>query len=431
MAISPLHNATDVVTYQIALDGTILPDNVEVISIKVEHQLNYIPQAIIEIKLPDRNRSPFDLSESERFEAGTPITISAGYHSRNAVIFTGLVSGQGVNGGIDHAVLTIHCEHKAALMDIVEHTASFNDRTNADIITLVCEENGIDVEIEDTEQLYPNVLQKKQTDWDFIVQRAMLSNLLLVCEDNKVMAQKQALASEPDLKLTFRRDVQEFDLALDQSSLLKTSEAKTTKVPTKVLRDKRKQRTVAPYGTLDFQGSALARLNTPIELAGFGKLYSGKQLISGVYHTIEAKEWITSVEIGLNILSYLEVVEEEGNSNEETHENEQQAPAILEYITYDEATQELLIKDPHENEIKLSNTGISIKSQSDLHLESTGSIFLDAGANINANAAASLQGEGANITFAAQAEYKAEGAASAELSAGGITTIKGSLVNIN
>ena len=429
MAISPLHDARDVVTYQILSDGTIIPDSVEVVSIKVEQQLYSVPQAIIEIALPQRDRDPFALSENAAFAPDKSITINAGYHSREATIFKGVVSGQGVSGNGSMTILTVYCEHEAAKMDINEQSATFSDKKNSEIIAQVCGENGIEIETDDSDQMYENVFQNKKTDWDFIVQRAFLSNLLIVCEDDKVLAKKKNLGAAADIKLTFGRDVNSFDLTLDQASQLGGGRSKSAKLKTKVHKDKRGQKTTPPTGTLEFQGSALARLNTPIELAGFGDNYKGKQLISGVHHSIAAGNWTTTVEIGLDILRYLGLEEEEASTaNEGTQANE--AP-VLEYVTYDEDTETLTIKDPHQNEIVLSSDGISIKSESDLHLEAAGNILLNAGNKIDAQATGNLIGHGQQINLSSDTSFKATGLSTAELSATGTTTIKGAMVMIN
>ncbi len=433
MAISPLRDGSGVVTFKIILDGTILPDSVEVISIRTEHQLNHIPYAIIEIKLPIRDRNPFGLSENANFAPGTSVTISAGYDGRESDIFTGIVSGQAISGASSNPTLSIQCEHKAALMDLEKRSATFTDLKNAEIIAQICGENGISVETDDSGHAYASVSQVNMTDWDFIVQRAMLSDLFLVCEDDKVMLKKQGLSAKPALKLSFGKDVYDFNLVLDQSSQLKSGRSKKVeKVATKVHKNLRGQKTVPPTGTLDFPGSALAQLNTSIELADFGDYYSGKQLISGVHHTIEEGRWTTSVEVGLDIIKYLEVAEEViPSSNEDNQENGASEAAVLQYMTYDEDSETLTIKDTHQNEIVLSNEGISIKSQSDLHLEAKGSILLNADNKIDAQADGNLIGHGQTVELYSDSSFKATGASSAELSSSATTTVKGSIVMIN
>ena len=73
------------------------------------------------------------------------------------------------------------------------------------------------------------------------------------------------------------------------------------------------------------------------------------------------------------------------------------------------------VEDENGNKITLSSDGIVIESVKDLVLKATGDVKI----------------EGVNIEAAAQAEFKAEGSAGAELSTSAIAVLKGSLVQIN
>lgn len=77
---------------------------------------------------------------------------------------------------------------------------------------------------------------------------------------------------------------------------------------------------------------------------------------------------------------------------------------------------EIQIKDNHQNSIVMNSDGITLESGKDIILKSnTGDIQL----------------ESINLSGKAEMEAKIEGSASAELSASGSTTIKGSIVQIN
>ena len=74
------------------------------------------------------------------------------------------------------------------------------------------------------------------------------------------------------------------------------------------------------------------------------------------------------------------------------------------------------LEDENGNKIVLNADGIVIESASEISVTSSTDTKLEAGANLEATASA---------------EFKAEGSAAAELSAGGTTTVKGAMVNIN
>jgi Rhs element Vgr protein len=82
-----------------------------------------------------------------------------------------------------------------------------------------------------------------------------------------------------------------------------------------------------------------------------------------------------------------------------------------------------LLADENGNKIETSPSGIAMASPKDITIQATGKI------SINATADVSI--EGLNVTSKAQVALTAQGAATAELSASGNTTVKGALVTIN
>ncbi|GGA83692.1 hypothetical protein GCM10011369_27140 [Neiella marina] len=76
---------------------------------------------------------------------------------------------------------------------------------------------------------------------------------------------------------------------------------------------------------------------------------------------------------------------------------------------------ELLLSDEHGNSVKLSGDGMTLTSEGDIKLTASGDIDIQA----------------TNISMAASANFKAEGAAGADLTTSAVATVKGSLVKIN
>jgi len=79
--------------------------------------------------------------------------------------------------------------------------------------------------------------------------------------------------------------------------------------------------------------------------------------------------------------------------------------------------------DQNGNETKLSPDGISMTSPKDIKIEAKGKISI--------TATQDLSMEGLNVTAKAQVNFKAEGAAGAEISTSAIAKVKGSMVMIN
>ncbi len=84
-------------------------------------------------------------------------------------------------------------------------------------------------------------------------------------------------------------------------------------------------------------------------------------------------------------------------------------------ISLDEDEGAITIEDDNSNVITINGDGISMESAGDISLKATGDINI----------------EGTNVNIAANAEFKAEGSAGAEVSTSAIAVLKGSLVQIN
>jgi uncharacterized protein involved in type VI secretion and phage assembly len=100
-------------------------------------------------------------------------------------------------------------------------------------------------------------------------------------------------------------------------------------------------------------------------------------------------------------------------------------------IVLNDDEKSILLQDQTGNKVTLSESGITLDSPKDIALSAKGKISLDAVGNISVASKADLKQSGLNIANSAQVGFSAKGAATAELSASGQTTVKGALVMIN
>lgn len=84
-------------------------------------------------------------------------------------------------------------------------------------------------------------------------------------------------------------------------------------------------------------------------------------------------------------------------------------------IIVDEDAGVITIEDDNSNIVTLDDSGISMESAGDINIKASGDLNMEA----------------TNVSIAAQAEFKAEGSAGAEVSTSAIAVLKGSLVQIN
>jgi len=100
-------------------------------------------------------------------------------------------------------------------------------------------------------------------------------------------------------------------------------------------------------------------------------------------------------------------------------------------IVISDKEKSILVQDQTGNKLELSTSGILIDSPKDISISAKGKISLDAMGEISMSSKADVKGSGLNIEFSADVGITAKGGASAELSAGGNTTVKGAMVMIN
>lgn len=91
----------------------------------------------------------------------------------------------------------------------------------------------------------------------------------------------------------------------------------------------------------------------------------------------------------------------------------------------------ILLKDQTGNQAKLSEDGILLDSPKDITISAKGKVSISATGNVEIESKADFKADAMNITHTAKTGFTAKGNASAELSASGQTTVKGSMVMIN
>ncbi|MEM7186312.1 MAG: type VI secretion system tip protein VgrG [Bacteroidota bacterium] len=84
-------------------------------------------------------------------------------------------------------------------------------------------------------------------------------------------------------------------------------------------------------------------------------------------------------------------------------------------VVLDEDAGSIVVEDENSNSFTLDSSGVTLESGSDVNIKATGDVNI----------------EGTNVKVKANAEFKAEGSAGAEVSTSAIAVLKGSLVQIN
>jgi Rhs element Vgr protein len=349
MPSSPLIEETNLISFSILSGGNEIPSTYEVISIRIEQHINRIAEA--EIVLTDGNTADqtFKITDSSTFIPGADIEIKLGYHSKNDSIFKGVVVKQIVKvDGISGSQLHIVCKDKSLKLTTTRKNALFTDSTDSDILTKIVGNSGLSNSIVATNITHKEVIQYYVSDWDFIVNRAEINGLLVITDSGKLIVAAPAISDTPALQVQFGYDIIEFDGEIDAtfqysgvqsnawdmssqsilnasskepavnkqgdisgSALAEVLNAGTTNLNTSVGLSQDEIQTWADAallksrlsrfkGSITFQGSAKAKVNSTIKLLGLSNRFNGNAFISGVTHTINDGMWHTEVKIGLS-----------------------------------------------------------------------------------------------------------------------------------
>jgi Rhs element Vgr protein len=191
------------------------------------------------------------------------------------------------------------------------------------------------------------MVKYQANDWDFLVTRAEANGLLVYTEDGKVLAKKPLSSGSPVLTIQFGEDVLAFDCSMEarhqaadisdsswdpktqalvegkskESDLKKIGNLELKSLGSKIGLKGTSQQISEPLeqtelidwasaqlqrermngfnGEITVYGNALPKLNTLVDLKGFGTRYTGKSLISSVNHQVRAGNWRTTIGFGL------------------------------------------------------------------------------------------------------------------------------------
>lgn len=346
--ISPISEKTDLVSTNILINGSPISDLYQVISIAVEKEINRIPYARIEILDGDPAKENFEISSSKDFVPGNEITIKAGYHSKNDVIFRGLVIKHGIRIRKGRSPsLIVECRDKAIAMTIGRKSVSYSDVSDSDVFSQIAGSySGLSTDIDSTKVQIKELLQYYSTDWDFVISRADINGLVVLVDDGKVSIKKPDTGSSPVLNLSYGDTILSMESEIDARTQFKSvqcnswdhksqaiveadSEAPSLTTPGNLKRADLasvagpavyKLHTTAPLeknglqswanalmtksvlsmvsGTLSFQGNGTVKPGVMLSISGIGARFNGNIYVSGVAHTIEKGNWITKVAYG-------------------------------------------------------------------------------------------------------------------------------------
>ncbi|WP_299605408.1 type VI secretion system tip protein VgrG [uncultured Aquimarina sp.] len=348
MASSPIVEGNHLVTFTITSGGSDIPDTYQILDIKTTQEVNKIAEAEITILDGNTATQDFEITSADTFAPGAEIEISLGYESTNTSVFKGIVTKQSIKVDGSGSQLLVTCKDAVITSTVGRKNAVFLDSTDSDIIEQIAGNYSFSNAVTASTAIHEEVVQFYATDWDFIVSRAEVNGMIVYTDSGTLTVDTPDVSSDPELSLQFGYDIIELDAQIDAVSQYSSVEGNSWDMDNQALTNVTasepkvneqgnlsgstlgdvlsvtnvlntsvpitsdsvqawadaallKSRLSRFSGTIVFQGSALAKVNSLIQLQGLGDRFNGNAFISGVTHTIEDGQWHTEVKIGLSV----------------------------------------------------------------------------------------------------------------------------------
>lgn len=342
-----------VVTATIKCEGKTLPAEYELLSIEIISEVNRIPSATLVFLDGNLAKQQFALSDQAFFEPGKSVEIQLRYEGgkkTSATVFKGLVVRHNLEAAARESTLSVELQDAVVMMTKERNSAVFRQKTDADIFKSLINESGAKAgAIAPTEPKHEEIVQYYCSNWDFMLSRAEINNLLTVVKDGKVSLKKLEIAGAPKHQLEYGiTEIYSFEMEADASRQYENIESVTWDIKTQKLSQKSKAadfplvqsnlkakniadklggkayllNSAVPIdpkeskswadatmartrmsllrGVISVPGFAEVELLEVMELKGMGKRFNGKTLITGIRHTVEHSGWTTHLQFGLS-----------------------------------------------------------------------------------------------------------------------------------
>lgn len=339
-----------VVTFDLLIEGTAVPETVQVLSIAVVKEVNRVPSARIVIRDGDAATGEFATSNADEFVPGKKVEIKLGRDRQHATVFKGVILKQNVRLYEDgSANLIVECKDEAVKMTIGRRNHYYTESSDSEVIEEIIGRNsGLDKDVEATTLKHKELVQFHCTDWDFMLSRAEVIGKVVLVDDGKVQVKTPATSGQPEGIARYGDNLLEFDAEIDAPTQWKSVQARgwdyanqtlfeqtVTSAPVteagnlsgatlaevinldqlqlrhtgQVLEAELKQwadatmlksRLAKLRGRARFFGSTAIKPGQLLDIQNIGDRFNGPVYVSGIRHDVSEGDWDTNVQFGLN-----------------------------------------------------------------------------------------------------------------------------------
>lgn len=349
MASSPTLGADGPIGLIIKVEGSAIPDTLQVVSVRTRAEAGRWPEAVIVLATGSIAENEFDVSDGATFKFGNAITIAGFYgDDSDTKIFAGLITATRMRISSRRGpMLEVKARASAAKMGRVRASALYQQKKDSDIISAVLSDAGMTAQVTATQDEAADQIRHDCTDWDYLRVLSDRNGHVVLVDDKTVSSKPPDTSAAAALTVTLGVDMLEFDASVNTTETIKDAEGRSWKPASqetvtgtsgaapandwgstpasdaaaalgdrthtfdtprsleasrlKTIADARVLRSVLSgiTGTCAFQGSGKIKPGDMLEIKGVGDRYGGKAYVSGVEHEIEDGAWTTTAILGL------------------------------------------------------------------------------------------------------------------------------------
>ena len=218
----------DLCTTLIKVNGSQLPDIVQIKSIRVSRCANRLPFAVLSFLDGDVATRRFPVSDTDLLSPGHSIEIHCGYHGNNNLIFKGIIIKHTVKiQQASSSLIEIECKDEAVKMSVGRKNKYFYNRTDSDVMGEILRSRSIQNNVEDTPGNHLEIVQYNASDWDFIVMRAEANAMLVLVKDGVVEIKKPDFTQQAKFPVQFGSTLIDFEGEMDARDQYPTIKVRT------------------------------------------------------------------------------------------------------------------------------------------------------------------------------------------------------------
>lgn len=337
------------ISFEILISGAPIKDEIEIIEISTQMEVNRIALATVILGdggAIDVSNNPFSNSEGKDFIPGNEIEIKLGYESKNTSVFKGIIVSQRLTVKNGKSQLEIKCRDKAVKMTKGRVNSIFEKEKDSEAISNVAKNSGITAKVDATTPELPTIMQYNCSDWDFVVIRAEMNNMMVINNQNELLVKKIDFSKSPAFEINAGQYVIDIDLNLDSENIAggyeltawDDSEQKASvvsknlndslnhgnlsakKISDVTINGNSKRYSSASIlkdelnvwgeamvnkavlskirGTVKVPGTAGIIAGDLVKISGFTDRFNGNAFVSGVIQTVSEGAWVTNIQIG-------------------------------------------------------------------------------------------------------------------------------------